>query len=361
LVDLLRFSGVHEDRCVPFFYGNAANIERVQRESNQFAWLHFRQQPLAAEQAATFVCWLAAAESGIEISANAKLKLLERIADVPQSVASLTDIWRQIKQNQTERFDRMLPRCLKHNLEDLMETTKFAFRVREIDVLKLPLPQGADDPVAELEAMIGLEQVKARVRTLAGTLALEKRQRELGIATSGVGRMNLLFIGNPGTGKTVVAKLLRRVLVKIKYCRPDKFALVDSNNVRTADEAAQIWRDNKDGIIFVDEFHQFDTSDERKRVLAGMVAPLAMSEYAGTVFIAAGYTRRTELLLKSADDGLESRFPPDNRYNFTDYSREDLARISRGCWYGVCRRYALVAVGHAMSRECLQVWDAGIY
>ena len=329
--DYDRFSGNTEDFCVPFFFGKMDEIDRLSKETNELIWLKFRLHPLTAGDVATFAYQLAASEKKQIFSNEAKESLTAGIADVPIELDEAERLWNRIKQFQNDRVAQIMVRC--HEFPQLLSEYNVLGRIKNDDVTSaiatFRKAQPAD-PIAELNAMIGLADVKAKIKGIEFSVLLDERNRQRGRPVGQKARFNLLFLGNPGTGKTVVSQIFRRVLQKLKIGdATTKFAKLDTNDIKTPDAAAQLWRDYKNGVIFIDEIHQFNDSEEKRKCFRAMVPFLADPEYAQTVFIGAGYTGPTTQMIdsKDIDEGLTGRFSPHMRIEFADYTRDELGLV----------------------------------
>ena len=179
--------------------------------------------------------------------------------------------------------------------------------------------------------MIGLADVKAKIKGIENSALLDERKRQLGLPVGEKARFNLLFLGNPGKGKTVLSGIFRHVLQKLKIGdATTKYVKLDTNDIKSPEAAAQLWRDYKNGVIFVDEIYQFNDSKEKRKCFKAMVPFLADPEFAQTVFIiGAGYTGKTTQMIDSddVDQGLDRRFLPHMRIEFADYTRDELGLV----------------------------------
>ncbi len=188
-----------------------------------------------------------------------------------------------------------------------------------------------ENPLKELENMIGLKSVKDRMREILGHFIMEKNKAEIGMDTSSL-CMHMIFTGNPGTGKTTVARIIGKLLKEegllekgdlIEVCRED---LVARYVGHTALKTAAVVEKSLGSILFIDEAYSLSGGHEHDfghEVLATLVKK--MEEHKDElVVILAGYSEEMEKMV-ALNPGLSSRVP--HQINFPDYSAEELYQI----------------------------------
>lgn len=192
----------------------------------------------------------------------------------------------------------------------------------------------ADDPWLRLDRMVGLSGVKSTVRRALRGAELAQRRRDAGITLKPPAR-HLLFLGNPGTGKTEVARLIgeiyreRGVLRTGKLTEVSRADLVGEGIGETAPKVRKQFAKAMGGVLFIDEAYTLNVdgrSDYGKEAVDELMTQME-THRDDVLVIAAGYREQMQSLLR-ANPGLESRFG--NRVSFDDYSDDELVEIFHG-------------------------------
>lgn len=186
------------------------------------------------------------------------------------------------------------------------------------------------NPIAELESLIGLDTVKKDVVSLANFIKMKQMREAKGLKAPSIS-YHCVFTGNPGTGKTTVARVLAEIfkdlgiLKKGHLVETDRSGLVAEYVGQTAIKTNKIIDRALDGVLFVDEAYTLvgGENDYGKEAIATLLKRME-DERDRLIVILAGYTQEMENFINS-NPGLRSRF---NRYIlFPDYSSKELFDI----------------------------------
>jgi len=198
--------------------------------------------------------------------------------------------------------------------------------------------KSSDDSIKALNMLIGLARVKNEVNTLINTIKINKLREENGLKQSPMS-LHLVFSGNPGTGKTTVARLLGDIyrdlgiLSKGHIIETDRAGMVGEYVGQTAIKTKSVIDKAKGGILFIDEAYsltpQKDGNDFGQEAIDTLVK--MMEDYRDDlIVIVAGYPDLMKNFLKS-NPGLQSRF--NTFINFEDYKPNELLEIFMSLCY----------------------------
>ena len=193
---------------------------------------------------------------------------------------------------------------------------------------------GALDAIrAEINELVGLAPVKEYVFGLADNLQVQQRRAAAGLKTASLS-MHMIFTGNPGTGKTTIARLVARYLKAIGALKGGQLVevtradLVGRYTGHTAPLTNSVIESALGGVLFIDEAYSLYRGEQDSFGLEAIDTLVkGMEDHRDElVVILAGYTREMETFL-TANSGLASRFP--NRIEFPDYTAAELLQITQ--------------------------------
>ena len=222
-------------------------------------------------------------------------------------------------------------------------------------------PAASPPSLAGLDALVGLGRVKALVREVLAFAAIQERRRAAGLKAEPV-VLHMVFSGNPGTGKTTVARILGAVLCEAgllprgHVVEVERADLVGEYIGHTAQKAREQVRAAQGGILFVDEAYSLARGGERdfgKEAIDTLVKAMEDRKH-DLVIILAGYRDEMQAFL-GVNPGLRSRFPI--HIDFPDYTPDELLDIA-GVMLGA-RDYRLAPAARAALAAALRAAGRG--
>ena len=232
--------------------------------------------------------------------------------------------------------DDIRPRYTKRALDEFDFETLPVVSPEDVD---MSLFTGSTDTLevclGELHRMVGLDNVKQGIATLANNTRFFVERRRRGLPTSGNIAYHAIFTGNPGTGKTTVARMLGRIyyslglLSKGEVMAVDRTRLVGRYIGETEENMKAVLEEARGNVLFIDEaYNLYDGSGDRKdfgaRVIDSLLTTLSQPN-PDMMVIFAGYEKEMDAMLNT-NPGLMGRFP--YKYRFSDYDAEQLMEIA---------------------------------
>merc|ERR1719261_1486009 len=189
--------------------------------------------------------------------------------------------------------------------------------------------------LAKLDSVVGLQGVKRFIRSLHAQLRTEAERRDAGLVVSGgAGNLHMIFSGNPGTGKTTVARIVAELLASMGILRKghiveaDRAGLVAGYSGQTALKTKQVVDQAMGGVLFIDEAYALVSEDGKdsfgKEALDTLIKMIE-DRREDLVVILAGYPDEMTRLV-STNPGVKSRFP--TQVLFEDYAEAELLQIA---------------------------------
>ena len=227
---------------------------------------------------------------------------------------------------------------------------------------------GAIDAIkAELDDLVGLAPVKEYVFGLADNLQVQQRRAAAGFKTASLS-MHMIFTGNPGTGKTTIARLVAKYLKAIGALKGGQLVEVSRGDLvgrytgHTAPLTNRVIESALGGVLFIDEAYSLYRGEQDSfGVEAIDTLVKGMEDHRDElVVILAGYTKEMETFL-TANSGLASRFP--NKIEFPDYTADELlditAVLAKGKGYRLAESCTFPLLGYYKRRQALDSRTAG--
>ena len=227
---------------------------------------------------------------------------------------------------------------------------------------------GAAEAVrAELDGLVGLGAVKEYVFGLADNLQVQQRRAAAGFKTASLS-MHMIFTGNPGTGKTTIARLVAKYLKAIGALKGGQLVevtradLVGRYTGHTAPLTNSVIESALGGVLFIDEAYSLYRGEQDSFGLEAIDTLVkGMEDHRDElVVVLAGYTREMEVFL-TANSGLASRFP--NKIEFPDYTADELLDITnvlaKGKGYRLAEGCTFPLLGYYKRRQALDSRTAG--
>ena len=238
---------------------------------------------------------------------------------------------------------------------------------RLFNLLPAAYTGAVDEIKRELDELVGLAPVKEYVFGLADNIQVQQRRAAAGFKTASLS-MHMIFTGNPGTGKTTIARLVARYLKAIGALKGGQLIEVSRGDLvgrytgHTAPLTNSVIESALGGVLFIDEAYSLYRGEQDSFGLEAIDTLVkGMEDHRDElVVILAGYTKEMETFL-TANSGLASRFP--NKIEFPDYTADELLDITtvlaKGKGYRLAESCTFPLLGYYKRRQALDSRTAG--
>ncbi len=197
-----------------------------------------------------------------------------------------------------------------------------------------PAKDSIDNVMKDLDDMIGLGSIKDKVREYSNYLKFIALRKEKGVSDNEHINLHAVFKGNPGTGKTTVARMLGRIYKELGLLKKGHVHEVDRGDLvaefigQTAPKTKEAIKKAKDGILFIDEAYSLARKDDDSKDFGKEAIEILLKELSDAqdiAIIVAGYPTEMNTFMES-NPGLKSRF--NMTYDFPDYLPQELIKIA---------------------------------
>ena len=234
--------------------------------------------------------------------------------------------------------EEVAPRYLRRAIDDIMSEKEELPKLPIEDIPLDLLPNSTsefEDSIRELNEMVGLDDIKKSITTMANQSRFFTERSKAGFHTSNKAAQHAIFTGNPGTGKTTVARMLGKIyhsiglLSKGDVICADRTRLVGRFIGETEENMKAVLEEARGNVLFIDEAYNLyegtvDRKDYGAKVIDSLLTVLSQPN-PDMVIIFAGYEKEMDAMLNS-NPGLMGRFP--YKYRFSDYDADQLMEIA---------------------------------
>lgn len=285
------------------------------------------------------------------ISDNYKRQLIKEAKQIDASLGQASDFEKLVQEITDEQIDKAVLELIKNlgvltkkqslpkmeqRQEQVIEILCKYLGASKIDGIFQDLKESSnvslDELLNQLDELVGLENVKQQVRDLIDYNQIQNLRVKNGLKKSNK-TLHMAFLGNPGTAKTTVARIVGRMfkaiglLSKGQFIEASRTDLIAEYQGQTAIKVKRLINRAKGGVLFIDEAYSITENDHSDSYGRESLTELtkALEDYRNDlVVIVAGYTNLMEKFFES-NPGLKSRF--NTFISFSDYSLDELVRI----------------------------------
>ena len=254
------------------------------------------------------------------------------------------DYQRYVRTDLVERLRRRVQRAIDEGHEPRPEHL-FDLQVEDFDIASYISMQDKEvvssnneflyrKSMAKLEAMVGLASLKAQLARDFAMMRFYDERRRMGLSAESGATHHMLFTGNPGTGKTTVARLIGKIyhamgyLSKGEVIAVDRTQLVGAHIGETEENMLDVLKRAKGNVLFIDEAYTLcDTTYDRRDFgyhVVEALLPVMADPHSDMIVIFAGYAHEMERLMQ-VNQGLKGRFT--HHLHFDDYTADELMQI----------------------------------
>ena len=250
------------------------------------------------------------------------------------------DIYNQILENVALDDDKKIALLdyINETYNEEVDYTEYTKKlIKEIsfnkEIPKVEVQKSIDEIFKELNELVGLTKVKKVLYDLVDVINLKEKAKD-NLKINDI-NLHMVFLGNPGTGKTTIARIIAKILYNLKFIKEDKLIEVSSKDLvaeyvgQTAPKTMSVIEKSLNGVLFIDEAYSLAVKNDNS-YNAEAIATLiqAMENYRDKlVVIFAGYTKEMQDFLNS-NSGIVSRIG--YTLEFDDYTTEELIKIFLG-------------------------------
>ncbi|WP_226034843.1 AAA family ATPase [Aquibacillus saliphilus] len=264
-----------------------------------------------------------------------KNKLNEIFLSIEGELLSLSDTLNSVINSIESRKSDVKVQELNQHVKKII-LLKTDFYEQFPDIFKKSLRK---DPLDELDEMIGLKEIKNYIHQYYHYLKYQQERKSLGFHMVDEPGLHMIITGNPGTGKTTIARLLASIYYELGLLETSEVTEVNRSHLvgsyvgQSEENTLNFVRDSIGGILFIDEAYSLKRegqsgNDYGQAVIDTLVSNMTNKDYANRfALILAGYPEEMRQFLWS-NPGLRSRFPEQNHISLPDFKIAELLQIA---------------------------------